>query len=460
MADTFGDQDKGGKRPAPTIEGVATEVNVEPASGPSAAAGVSTAAETEPPPHPADGNASSRRQTAPPPASPAELKTFLTHMAAGLLGGLVGIVALAFAWGGLSWEGSEQAAGPALSGLAQRVAKLEANPPTADGETLKALGERLAAVEARAPQAPPDLTDLNARVDSLELSLKTLANTAAKGGSVPDAAALNTAVGAAEQRLQTKLDAALGDVATVDKTAIDDLEQEVAELKKRIGSLGENGASAGAAPTDSELAALKARIGKLEAALPALTAAVDAGASQTKGAALTLAFANLRDAVAAGHPYATELAALITLAPEDSGLAALASHADAGIPTLPELVRSFAAASETALASASTPAGASYVDSLLQSVQSLVKIRRIDANATGDDPSAVLARARADLDQGDLGLAAKEVEGLSGAPREAFAVWLDQARSRLAADDTMNRLESTLLASLAPAGPPPAPPSQ
>ncbi len=220
---------------------------------------------------------------------------------------------------------------------------------------------------------------------------------------------------------------------------------------------------AGAVPADSELAALNARIGKLEAALPALTAAIDTGVSQTKGAALALAFANLRDAVAAGRPYATELAALITLAPEDSGLAALASHADAGIPTLPELVRSFTPASETALASATPPAEASYVDSLLQSVQSLVKIRRIDANATGDAPSAVLARARADLDRGDLGLAAKEVEGLSGAPREAFAGWLDQARSRLAADDTMNRLESTLLASLAapaPASPAQAPPSR
>jgi hypothetical protein len=458
MADNFGDQDKGGKRPAPTIEGVATEVAVEPASGPSASAGAS-ALEAEPARRSGEGSA--EPQAGPPPASPAELRTFLTHMAAGLLGGLVGVLALAFAWGWLPGAG-KKAAAPDLSGLERRLAKLEANPPTTDGETLKALGERLAAVEARAPQTPPDLTDLNARVDSLELSLKTLAASAAKGGSVPDAAALNTAVGEAEQRLQAKLDAALGDVATVDKTAIEDLEQEVAELKKRVGALSENSASGGAVPADSELTALNARIGKLEAALPALTAAIDTGASQTKGAALALAFANLRNAVAAGRPYTTELAALITLAPEDSGLAALASHAQSGIPALPELVRSFTPASETALASTAPTAEASYVDSLLQSVQSLVKIRRIDANATGDAPSAVLARARADLNQGDLGLAVKDVEGLSGAPRETFAGWLDQARSRLAADDTMNRLESTLLASLAasaPAGPAPAPPS-
>ncbi len=69
----------------------------------------------------------SRRQAAPPPASPAELKTFLTHMAAGLFGGLVGVVALAFAWGGLP-GGGKKAAAPDLSGLEQRLAKLEAEP--------------------------------------------------------------------------------------------------------------------------------------------------------------------------------------------------------------------------------------------------------------------------------------------------------------------------------------------
>lgn len=443
------------------IEGVATEVAVEPASRPSASAGASSA-DAEQQRRSAGGSAGGQRKPAPPPASPAELKTFLTHMAAGLLGGLVGIVALAFAWGGLPGGGSEKAAAPDLSGIEQRLAKLEATPPTGDGQSLSALGERLAALEARAPRTPPDLTALTGRVEALEQSLKGLAETAAKGGSVPDAAALGTAVGEAEQRLQARIDAALGDAATVDKTAIDDLEQEVAALKKRVGALAEGGASPGTVPADSDLAALNERIGKLEAALPGLTAAIDTGVSQAKDAALALAFANLRDAVAAGRPYATELAALKALAPEDGRLAALAPQADSGIPTLPELARSFTAASETALASAATPAEATYLDSLLKSAQSLVKIRRIDANATGDAPGAVLARARAHLDQGDLGLAVKEVEGLSGAPREALAGWLDQARGRLAADDTMNRLESALLASLAPARatPAPAPPSR
>jgi len=50
----------------------------------------------------------------------------------------------------------------------------------------------------------------------------------------------------------------------------------------------------------------------------------------------------------------------------------------------------------------------------------------------------------------------KEVEGLAPPPREAFAAWLDQARTRLAADDTLNRLEAALLASMGGAASAPA----
>ena len=57
--------------------------------------------------------------------------------------------------------------------------------------------------------------------------------------------------------------------------------------------------------------------------------------------------------------------------------------------------------------------------------------------------------------EGDLALAVKEVEALQGPPRDALQSWLDQAHARLAADDTLNRLEGTLLASIG-AAPSPA----
>lgn len=129
------------------------------------------------------------------------------------------------------------------------------------------------------------------------------------------------------------------------------------------------------------------------------------------------------------------------------------AYAETGIPTVPELARSFATARDTALASAAAPAaGGSLVDNLMASAQSLVTIRRIDEAPSGDGPAATLARAKAALDQGELAAAVKDVETLDGAAHEAFSAWLGEARARLGADQTLTRLEGVLLVSMGDVG--------
>jgi len=458
MADTFSDQDKGpgGRRPAPTIEGTATEVAVEPPAHSAASPDPEPPADPEPPRHPANDHGSREPRAAPPVASPAELKGFLTHMAAGLLGGLVGVLALAFAWGGLPGQ-ANHGASPDVSDLEQRLTKLETSKPASgDGQAVSALDQRVTSLEARAPEAPQDLSELTGRVGRLEQSMKSLAETAAKGGSVADAAAVSAQIGAAEQRLQASIDLALGEGQAANKAALGGLEREIADLQARVGALAATGPSADGANVQADVTALNARIGKLEAALPELAVAIDKGATEAKGAAVALAFASLRDAVHSGHPYAAELATLRALTPAEGALETLASHADAGIRTFADLVGSFRTASDAALAAAA-PGDASLLDSLLASAQSLVKVRKIDADATGDAPAAILARAEAQLKQGDLALAVKEADTLQGIPREALAGWIDQAQARLAADDALRRLEGALLASMGGADPTPAP---
>ena len=152
MADPFGDQDQGpggaNKRPAQTIEGKATEISVEPT--PTAEA----RAESEPP----GGGSEGRRNLAggasergaaealpPPQTSLPELRGFATHLTAGLLGGLVGVIALALAWGGLKF-GEES--GPDIAAIEGRLAKLEAAPPApANAEALSQLESRTKALE-------------------------------------------------------------------------------------------------------------------------------------------------------------------------------------------------------------------------------------------------------------------------------------------------------------------------
>jgi hypothetical protein len=129
-------------------------------------------------------------------------------------------------------------------------------------------------------------------------------------------------------------------------------------------------------------------------------------------------------------------------------LGVLPAYAEKGIPTLPELSRSLATAEDSALAATAPAPSGSFLDNLMASAESLVKIKRIDEPATGEGPGAALARAKAALDKGDLALAVKEVETLDGAPRDAFSAWLGQARARLSADETLTRLEGLLLVSL------------
>jgi hypothetical protein len=448
MADPF-DQDPSGasKRPAQTIEGTATEVKVEPAPGADARA------EAEPEVNASEeranrGDDSEEASSPPPRTSLPEFRSFMTHLAAGLLGGLIGVVALAFAWGGLG-GGKEMAASPEIAKLEERLAKLEAAPPPSGGnaEALSQLESRIAALEAGAKETPPELADLSNRVAQLETSLKSMAEAAQDGGSVASAAAISQQIAEAEQRLDAKIADALAKGEATNASAIAQLQSEISELKAKIGALAELGT--GEAPDlGPELAALSERIAKLETSLPELAGAIGKEMAGAKSAAIAIAFANLRAAVSDGRPYAAELDTISTLAPKGTDLGVLPAYAEKGIPTLPELTRSFAATRESLVAAAAPAPSGSLVDNLMASAQSLVKIKRIDEPVTGEGSDAALARAKAALDKGDLAAAVKDVETLDGAPREAFSVWLGEAHARASADDTLTRLEGTLLVSI------------
>ena len=465
MAEPFGDQDQSpggaGKRPAATIEGTATELAVERADDDAASAEPdSQAGASEGQAYIAGGAAEPRgTQSDPPPprTSLSELKSFVTHLAAGLLGGLVGVVALAIAWGGL--PAGNKGAPADTTKLEQRLAKLEsATPASGDTVALAQIDSRIKTLEDRSKEPSPDLSKLTDRVAQLEATFKTVADAASHGGSVADAAAISQQIGEAEQRLQAKIDAALAGGEGADASTLQQMQTEIAELKAKIGALAE--AEFGTSdPVDlqPEMAALAERIGKVELALPDLADAIGKDAAGSKSAAIAIAFANLRASVSDGRPFAAELATINSLSPSASDLGVLPAFADKGIPTLPQLARSFETTKDAALAAATPSPDGSILDNLLASAQSLIKIRRVDEAATGEGPGAVLARAEAELDQWHLAETVKEVETLEGPSRAAFSVWLDQARARLSADETLKRLEGILLVSVGGASAPAQP---
>lgn len=446
MAEPFGDQNEhmGPKRPAPTIEGTATEVLIEPTSGDNAAG--DAAADAEADLGAPEAKPSAKR--APPRTSALELKSFLTHLAAGLLGGLVGVLALAFAWNKLPIR---TAAAPDVSALEQRLGKLEAAPPPApagDTEELGQLDARLRTLETRKVEAAPDLSGLIARVTRLEQSLDALAKAGKDGGSDVDAAATDAKLGAIEQRLQAKIDAVLSQQESTMSDRLDSVQTAVATLAAKLGALAEARLSGDASGSSPDLAALDQRIAKLEAALPDLSKTIGQGTASANSGAAAIAFANLREAVGAGRPYTVELAALRTLAPGIGDLGALPARAETGIPTVAELARAFQTVAEASVPTPATPTDESFFDSVIASAKSAVKIRRIDAEETGDTAGAVLARAATHLKQGDVAAAVKEVDALPAPARDAFAGWLEDAHARISADATLSTLQSAVLASM------------
>jgi hypothetical protein len=476
MAGSLGDNggsDQTGKRPVPTIEGTATEVTVEPEDKESAAA-KDTSEETPPDDEEAAGKTEDTEGmedteetggTEPPETAEAPrrregksfaaavlggLVSFFSHVGAGLLGGLA--VLAAIAWGYLPIGGAQA---PDLTPLENRVATLEKAPALPDNSAaLAELEAKVKALETRKPETPPEVTALADRVSQLEASLKSMTEAAKEGGSVADAAAISQQINEAEKRLDAKIDSSLADAKTANAQALDAMKKEIAAVEAKLKALAEAELDTGeSGELQSEIAGIDERLSELEATIPSLLAAADKDAGAARAATLAIAFANLRAAVDDGRPYAAELATLAALSSGTGDLGGLLDYEDEGIPTVPQLTRSFEAAREAALGATPEPDG-SLLDRLMASAESLVKLKRVDAEAEGDSPDAVLARAAAQLEQGNLAESVKEVETLKGAQRAAFADWLDQAHARLGADATLQKLQDILLVSIGGSGAP------
>lgn len=462
------------KRPVPTIEGTATEVTVEPVADAAksekdkastkatkrtsaAPAGKTDSAKDNKPeeiaaPEMSEASASETSASEQVRAEPSPRRRgVLSLFAAGLLGGVAGAGVLALAWSYLPM--TEQVEAPNLTPLEARIAKLEAAPVAPDNDAatdaaLASLDTRLHELEGREPQASPEVTALAGRVSQLETNLKSMAEAAKNGGSVADAAIISQQIGEAEKRLEAKIAKALTGAKSADAASLEALQKEITGIDAKLKALAKAELSSGDAHLAPEVAVIGKRLAKLESALPALANAAVREAEDTKSATAAIAFANLRAAVSEGRPYVAELATLAALSPGTGDIGGLLDYEDKGIPTLPELKRSFQTAKDAALETPTTEADDSMLGRLMSSAESLVKIRRIDADAEGDGVDAVLARAAAQLKQGDLAAAVKEVETLQGAQETAFASWLDQARARLGANATLQRLQNTLLVSL------------
>ncbi len=177
-------------------------------------------------------------------------------------------------------------------------------------------------------------------------------------------------------------------------------------------------------------------------------------AEQTAEVALLMATTQLREALAAGRPFSSELEATKALSERVLDLAfndaEFISYATRGIPSLSDLQDQFEVTAAQTVRAAAIPEGASgWIRQSLDRIMSVITIRRASGGVAGSSASAILARAESRLDAGDLSGVIAELEALSGAAAEAAGPWLSYARARDAADQEIATTTNKVLALMA-----------
>lgn len=315
-----------------------------------------------------------------------------------------------------------------ISGLARQLEQAQAE--------ISRLAERPVAADQPAPSLPADLTDLPDRTDALSRDLADLA---------------------AQVQALAERPVPSGDGGAVDLTpvarALDSLSERVARLETAPApAAGEGADPARVAALESALTDLSARLDGMEERL----AAQGAGGQAAEGEGLIVATGQLQAALAAGRPYRTELRTVQALAagqPQVSAvLAEMEPRAEAGLPTATALRARFDKVAADIIQADRMRADAGWVDQTLGRVSSLITVRRASGEVAGDGVDAVVSRAEAALDAGDLGRAVAELSTLTGPPATAASDWLADARARAAAEEAVRSLNELAVARLAGTG--------
>jgi uroporphyrinogen-III synthase len=300
--------------------------------------------------------------------------------------------------------------------------------------TLERRVDTLARNEGRStadPQTATRLKELEGRIDALA---------ARPAASPPDQGALAPRVDDLEKRLSA---------AQADRQAFAD---QLGDIQKKLAS----------GVTSDQLAGLSAenqRLSEQMADLQRQVAALGAARQQTAARqGVLLAAGQVALAAASGSPIGPGLATLRTLAGDDPKLTAaigeLQPVADRPVPSAGSLAERFSsvatAAMHAAQAEAAPPVASgglleAWWHDMVRRLSAAVTIRKVGEIA-GDDPGARIARAEQRLAGHDLGGAVDALGGLSGAPAQAVAGWLADARARLALDKGLADLSSAAIA--------------
>lgn len=193
------------------------------------------------------------------------------------------------------------------------------------------------------------------------------------------------------------------------------------------------------APALADIERLNSRITALEASQKTVSDA----------AVAALAVATLAEAAGTSRAFGPELLGLERVLPGSPDLRALEPLSRTGAPTRAGLATQFGNLAGRAASAARNPGvEADLFSRVRYALSSIVSIRYV-GSTKGSTPDAVLARAQALLDEGDVEGAVAALDPLNDSSREVLAPWFVAANRRIEIDRHVSAVRADALAELA-----------
>jgi hypothetical protein len=193
-------------------------------------------------------------------------------------------------------------------------------------------------------------------------------------------------------------------------------------------------------PSSDQVAQLVTEVRGLQEQLPAVA---DQARTASVAARAAFAVAAASDASSHSGPFDQSYASLQALLPDDANVQALAPLSRVGAPTHAELRDRFNGGVDIEIIRAATEAqaGSGFWGRLQAMLAQWIVIRR---SGEGDTPNGVVDRATQRLAADDLAGAIRELNHLSGRPRQVAQPWLNDAQRRLEIDLHLAAIRTTL----------------
>lgn len=338
----------------------------------------------------------------------------INGIAAGIIGGVIALVGA----GGLQFAGllggpGSGAGNVSLDGVNGEIASLKTE--------IAGLKEAGGNADASAK-----VDGLSAALDQVKTDVAALKSAVEQGGAGDNAGL--AALGDKVKQIETAV-AALGQAGNTAPVDLGPLNEKLAGLDALMKSAGE-------AATAQE-----GRLTALEQSVSQLSGKVDAQASQPK-IALAIAASALKAALDRGAPFAAELETFAAISPDAPQIATLRPYAEKGVPTRTDIAaEADAAANAMVAAAAPVDENAGFLQSLLSSAESLVKVRPIGAVEGAGAPETV-ARMEVAVNQGDYAKALSEYATLPEAVKTAGADFAGKLKARIEVETQVDALIS------------------